>query len=90
MTDKLHWNDRQDRWQGSSGEAFVSLSDEKMRELIEQDLARFGGEPTEEERIAAAQRWLNVDRYALPIDGVDVTRAIKDASPPMRLRGAKD
>lgn len=90
MADKLHWNDRQGQWQGTSGSAFVELSDEKMRELIEQDLARFGSEPSEQDRIDAANRWMNVDRYALPIDGVSVTGAIRDESPPRRLRGAKD
>lgn len=87
---KLHWNDRQQHWQGTSGDALVTLSDETMQTLIEQDLTRYGGTPTEEERIAAKNRWLNVDRYALPIEGVNVERAARSGDVPRQLRGAKD
>jgi hypothetical protein len=87
---KLKRNGNQ--WEGSEGQSTVSLSNETMETLVEQEIAREErafGELSEDEKAAARERLLNTDHYARPIPGVKITQGIRDASPPMRLRGEK-
>ena len=82
-----------DQWEGSAGASNVTMSNETMQGLVQQQIAReeaVFGELSEEELAAVRERMLNVDTYAKPTPSVSVTRAIKDASPPMRLWSAKD
>ena len=88
---KLKQNGNQ--WEGSAGETNVTLSNETMQGLVKQEIAReksVFGELSEEEQAAVQERMLNTDQYAQPLPGVSISRSIRDASPPMRLRGARD